>query len=105
MAKYYGDKEKTAKAFYGDIGSIPCPKLGGEEVHFNNMGFRHLILKRGVRRSKKERERRFASLAAAEEIIKKPDVSISTNQKRASHRTGSHGRMKVTASRAQFWRL
>ncbi len=69
-------RAKEAKEFYATIGSVLCPVLGGETVVFNMAGFRHLTRKGGMRRSKKDQERRFALLPYASSIISYPHTSV-----------------------------
>ena len=44
MANYW-KLYKKAKAFYFGIGKIKCPALGGEEITFDQRGFRHFLHK------------------------------------------------------------
>jgi hypothetical protein len=44
MANYW-KLFKKAKVFYFGLGKIKCPALGGEEITFDQRGFRHFLLK------------------------------------------------------------
>jgi hypothetical protein len=37
------NKREEAEEFYKAVGSVRCPALGGECVHFTSEGFNHLI--------------------------------------------------------------
>lgn len=76
MVSGYDEVEKKAKAFYAQIGSVPCPKFGGEPVVFNRIGFRHIARKRGMRRPKSEQRRRFALLRYALDMILNLHASV-----------------------------
>ena len=41
----YDKLREDAHKFYGTIGSVAAPALGGERVHFSAEGFNHLIFK------------------------------------------------------------
>jgi hypothetical protein len=43
----YATARADAEAFYKDIGSVRCPALGNECVHFTSEGFNHLVYKSG----------------------------------------------------------
>jgi hypothetical protein len=45
--KDYNKKREEAEEFYKAVGSVRCPALGGECVHFTSEGFNHLIYKTG----------------------------------------------------------
>jgi len=55
--------------------STAPPKLDNI-VFFNNIGFRHLMWKRGKHRTKREQMRRFALLPNVEKIINNPDATV-----------------------------
>jgi hypothetical protein len=69
----YADAKKKAKAFYKSIGRVWCPAVN-EYVIFDSAGFRHLIQKTAIPRSRAEQLRRFALLPHVITILKKPDV-------------------------------
>jgi hypothetical protein len=55
---------------YKNIGSVPCPALGGEYVYFLKRGFRHLIWKGNKLRERKEQIIRFELIKYAPTILR-----------------------------------
>src|SRR3989344_2750871 len=66
----YEKMREDAHNFYLSIGSVRCPALDRELVHFTSEGFNHLIYK-GNRseRPKENQMMRFKILSKAKEII------------------------------------
>lgn len=62
---------KVSKEAYKRIGTVKCPALNNEEIIFNQKGFRHLIMKSGKYRTKKEQIRRLNLLNDVIEVITK----------------------------------
>ena len=62
---------ENAKTEYRKIGSIKCPAFDGDKVFFTERGFNHLIMKRGVRRSRFQQERRLNRVGQAVELVSK----------------------------------
>jgi hypothetical protein len=50
---------KKAKEEYKRIGKIKCPAFDNELIHFNQKGFRHLLMKTGKYRTISEQARRL----------------------------------------------
>jgi hypothetical protein len=65
---YYQLAKRQAKEEYGKIKSVWSPALG-DEIAFNNKGFKHLVGDGRRPRQKNDRMRRFALLPLASEII------------------------------------
>jgi len=105
MADRHDDAEKISRALYVRIGSVSCPELGGEQVFFNRFGFRHLVVKHGIRRPLKEIRRRLALLPYAQEIIGKSGKLFSHQEKLASRPGHRHGKKVFIPVRTAFWRL
>jgi len=66
----YDKLREDAHKFYGTIGSVAAPALGGERVHFSAEGFNHLIFK-GARseREKSSQILRFKLLPLAAKLV------------------------------------
>ena len=99
MRKIISEAERGG---YKNQGKVWCPILG-DYVSFNNMGLRHLIGKRGVLRSKKERERRFALLPQAARILGNPNARPVHQRKETIHRARHQEVTKFRTSIADFW--
>lgn len=66
--KYFEIKE-SARKIYKEIGSIQCPALDNETVHFDDIGFRHLVYKGKARRKTRDQIRRFKLLRFVVNIV------------------------------------
>jgi hypothetical protein len=82
---------KNIKIEYYKIKSIRCYILSSENVFFNNVGFRHLIRKGGIKRPVLEQKRRFKLLKYCRTILTSEDVSV-------EYRTSKKEKSKV-----EFW--
>jgi hypothetical protein len=60
---------QNAKDMYCSLGPIPCPAFGGEEVHFNRHGWRHLMQKGRKIRELGEKVKRVSLLHYAPQIL------------------------------------
>lgn len=98
----YENAKRKAKALYSKIGRVWCPALS-DYVSFNGMGFRHLVRKRGVPRSKKEQKRRFALLPFAEEIVRKSEVVVVRKEKETAQLAYRHQKREVNFVLAEFY--
>lgn len=66
----YQKIREDAVNFYGMIGKIRCPALRNDVVHFNSVGFNHLLYKKAnCERSKIDQITKFKLLAKAKLII------------------------------------
>lgn len=66
----YEKIKEDALNFYGMIGQIRCPALKNDIVHFNSVGFNHLVYKKAnCERSKIDQITKFKLLAKAKIII------------------------------------
>ena len=76
MANYW-KLYKKAKAFYFGIGKIKCPALGGEEIMFDQRGFRHFLHKGSGKgkRSIVDQIRRFKLLTQIHFLIENSRLS------------------------------
>jgi hypothetical protein len=87
--------KQEAKVFYSSIGSVVCPALNNESIHFTDTGFNHLVRKRGILRPQKEQSRRFLLLKDVLGVIKYPNVEITVRYEettifwKLSKKTGS----------------
>lgn len=81
MAKGFSEEQEEIKAFYAQIGGVPCQRFGGGLVFFNHVGFRHLVMKRGWPRPINEQRRRFALLRHAPNIISSPAAIFASRKK------------------------
>jgi len=86
MANYW-KLFKRAKAFYFSLGKVKCPALGGEEIIFDQRGFRHFMLKNKGKRPIPDQIRRFELLFKIFHLI--------GNTKITDHRDESDGRRKT----------
>ena len=66
------------KEFYKTIGSLKCPALDNEVIHFNNHGLRHLLIKKRKWRKPKDQLRRLRLLKYAKLIISSKKVSLNS---------------------------
>ncbi|MDP3697234.1 MAG: hypothetical protein Q8R55_04385 [Candidatus Taylorbacteria bacterium] len=64
----YERTKRMAKAIYRKVEKVICPILDDEEIHFNAIGFGHLIRKLKIR-SRSEQKRRFRLIPFAKKII------------------------------------
>jgi hypothetical protein len=64
-------ENENPKKLYENIGETWCQVLK-ECITFNRLGFQHLLRKRGIPRTKAEKERHFAPLPFVKEIIEDP---------------------------------
>jgi hypothetical protein len=60
---------KSKHTDYKRLGQISCPAFDDEKVFFTSAGFRHLIRKNGVLRSKDQQKRRLDLLAQVPYIL------------------------------------
>jgi hypothetical protein len=65
--------KEQAKEFYKSIGEAWCPPLKSW-VKFDSSGFKHIIQKTNIPRSKAEQRRRFALLPDAVSILKDKNI-------------------------------
>jgi hypothetical protein len=98
----YEEAKRKAKELYSKIGRVWCPALG-ENIIFNDVGFRHLIRKGGVRRPKSEQKRRFAFLSHVEGIIKNPDAKFSFEKREMFRSIKWRNEKRIVMTRAKFW--
>lgn len=82
--EYYYEKLNGANSFYFQIGTISCPALNNEKVHFERNGFRHLVRKGRKRRYIKDQLRRFKLLPNVTDVIKY-GIKISYNKRISSN--------------------
>lgn len=60
---------KISKEIYKKIRAVKCSVLNNEEIFFNQKGFRHLIMKKGKYRTRKEQIRRLSLLRDVIDVI------------------------------------
>jgi len=94
---------KIAQDSYYRLGRIPGRKFNGEDVVFNNIGFRHLMWKGKKRRPKEEQITRFALIPHAVSIINDPTAIVIRRRTIARQTIKWHGKKKTVISRAHFW--
>ncbi|MDB5265663.1 MAG: hypothetical protein JWM39_376 [Parcubacteria group bacterium] len=71
----YEEIKNRALKDYKKIKKMRCPVLNNEYIHFNNIGFRHLIRKQ-VMRSYSEQVRRFSLVSYITDIITDPKTEL-----------------------------
>lgn len=67
----------TYKEKYYSTIKVQCKALNGMDVHFNERGFNHLLMKSGHYRSKSDQKRRLCMFHLAPEIISNCKVADS----------------------------
>ena len=100
----YKETKKKAKEFYGLLGRIWCPALN-DYVVFNNVGFGHLIRKRGMLRAKGEQKRRLNLLADVVDMIANSQISIDHQKKEALRSIHLDGQKMTVATPTDFWKF
>jgi hypothetical protein len=68
MANYW-KLFKKARAFYFSLGKIKCPAFNGEEIIFDQRGFKHFLFKSKGKRSIADQIRRFKLLFKIYDLI------------------------------------
>jgi hypothetical protein len=90
--KNYRKEAQKAQITYNKIEHVWCPMLNADII-FNSHGFRHLIRKRGILRSRKEQIRRFSLIPSIKGIVEDPAITILNHRRIINNPT------------ANFWTL
>jgi len=91
----YKKARKRAEKIYSKIGTIQCPALN-DIISFSKWGFKHLIYKGRIPRTRGEQKRRFVLLPYATQIIKNPQAIILYEEKEIEYKPNK-------ISQARFW--
>jgi len=86
----YEEAKKKAKESYKKIGRIWCSALNNYII-FNSIGFRHLMQKRGIFRTKEEQKKRFGLLLSARTILESTETNV------------EYERRIIERSRVDYW--
>ncbi len=82
-----------ARLRYNKIGFIKCSALAGQLVYFNNRGFKHILRKKGITRTRKQIYVRISLIESAVQIITK------------SKRANGYREMTVEGKVTRFWQI
>lgn len=82
-----------ARLIYNKIGFIKCPALAGQLVYFNNRGFKHILRKKGLIRTRKQIYMRISLIESAVQIITKAKC------------TNGYREITVEGKVTRFWQI
>jgi len=89
---------KKSEEDYKKIGYVKCPAFSNEEIHFNKIGFNHLLWKGRKMRAPEEQIRRIGLIPKAVRII-------STSKKCTHYRESLRVLGNGSISLAKFWSI
>jgi len=89
---------KKSEEDYKKIGYVKCPAFSNEEIHFNKIGFNHLLWKGKKMRAMEEQIRRISLIPKAVRII---STSITCTHYRETIRVLGNGSISL----AKFWSI
>jgi len=91
----YKKARKKAEKIYSKIETILCPALNSN-ITFSRWGFKHIVYKGRISRTKREQKKRFVLLQYAVQIIKNPQAIILYKEKEIEYKPNK-------VSQAKFW--
>lgn len=103
----YKKAREKAKNIYSKIGRVQCPVFNDEFVSFTSNGFRHLVRKGRIARTKNEQKKRFVLLKHAERMVKNPTyrLKIEFEEKELIERVNRFGTKVLVKKKAKAWTL
>ncbi len=101
----YENLKQETKKIYSRIGTISCPILNDETVTCASEGFRHLLRKGRVPRSRSDQVRRLFLVKHIKDILQNPYVSVKHERSEARTVVNQHGDKQSVYSVADFWTL
>jgi len=84
-ADYYEKLKNDAESFYKNIGRVSCPVLKNEYVEFTSTGFKHLLQKGRIPRTRSDQIRRFHLLKYAKQILINSNSTVTIRQEKTAH--------------------
>jgi hypothetical protein len=101
----YEKAKQRAVSIYSNIGTIKCPALGGESVHFTRIGFSHLIRKGKNPRTRNEQKKRFFLVSYINQVLNNQQANIEYRKEQKTIVADRHGKKVSFISIAEFWTL